>query len=43
MFLVGARNLEELRKKDLIITGKTREWLEERSYNTKIYARRSSP
>jgi isopentenyl-diphosphate delta-isomerase len=43
MFLVGASNLEELRKKDLIITGKTREWLEERSYNTKIYARRSSP
>jgi isopentenyl-diphosphate Delta-isomerase len=42
MFLVGARNLEDLRKKDVIITGKTREWLEERGYNTKKYARRSS-
>jgi isopentenyl-diphosphate Delta-isomerase len=42
MFLVGARNLEELQKKDVIILGKTREWLEERGYNTKNYARRTS-
>ena len=42
MFLVGANNLEELRKADLVITGKTREWLTERGYNTKNYARRSS-
>ncbi len=42
MFLVGANNLEDLRKADLVITGKTREWLTERGYNTKNYARRSS-
>jgi isopentenyl-diphosphate Delta-isomerase len=42
MFLLGARNLEELQKKDVIILGKTREWLEERGYNTKNYARRTS-
>ncbi|BDZ69035.1 type 2 isopentenyl-diphosphate Delta-isomerase [Methanobacterium ferruginis] len=42
MYLVGASNLEELKKTDLVITGKTKEWLTERGYNTKIYARRSS-
>ncbi len=42
MFLVGATNLEDLQKADLVITGKTREWLKERGYNTKNYARRSS-
>ncbi len=42
MFLVGATKLEDLRKADLVITGKTREWLRERGYNTKNYARRSS-
>lgn len=42
MFLVGASNLKELQKVDLVITGKTREWLTERGYDTKIYARRSS-
>lgn len=30
MFLVGARNVEELRKVPLVITGSTREWLEQR-------------
>ena len=42
MFLVGANNLEELKKADLVITGKTREWIRERGYKTKNYARRSS-
>jgi isopentenyl-diphosphate Delta-isomerase len=42
MFLVGASNLKELQKTDLVIQGKTREWLTERGYDTKIYARRSS-
>jgi len=42
MFLVGASNLEELQKTDLVIQGKTKEWLQERGYETKIYARRSS-
>lgn len=42
MFLVGASNLEELQNTDLVIQGKTREWLQERGYDTKIYARRSS-
>uniref|UniRef100_UPI002611B268 alpha-hydroxy-acid oxidizing protein n=1 Tax=Thermococcus sp. TaxID=35749 RepID=UPI002611B268 len=30
MFLVGARNVEELRRVPLVITGFTREWLEQR-------------
>lgn len=42
MFLVGASNLEELTKCDLIIQGKTREWLTQRGINTEKYARRSS-
>ncbi|WP_321422046.1 type 2 isopentenyl-diphosphate Delta-isomerase [uncultured Methanobacterium sp.] len=42
MFLVGASNLKQLQKTDLVIQGKTREWLTERGYDTKIYARRSS-
>jgi len=41
MFLVGARNLEELRSAPLVITGKTKVWLNERGFDTKIYARRS--
>jgi len=35
MFLIGAANLGELRKKQIIITGKTREWLEIRGVNVK--------
>ena len=42
MFLVGASDLKQLQKTDLVIQGKTREWLTERGYDTKIYARRSS-
>jgi isopentenyl-diphosphate delta-isomerase len=41
MFLVGAENLENLQEADLVIRGETREWLNERNYNTKIYARRA--
>ena len=41
MFLVGASNLEELRNSDIIIKGSTREWLHERGFDTKKYARRS--
>ncbi len=41
MFLVGASNIAELKKSDLIIKGETREWLNERGFQTNIYARRS--
>ena len=41
MFLVGASNLEELRNSEIIIKGSTREWLHERGFDTKKYARRS--
>lgn len=40
MFLVGASNIEELQKSNLIILGKTREWLHERGFNTANYAKR---
>ncbi|MEM2106626.1 MAG: alpha-hydroxy-acid oxidizing protein, partial [Candidatus Bathyarchaeia archaeon] len=42
MFLVGARNLDELKRVPLIISGFTAHWLNERGYNTYEYARRSS-
>jgi isopentenyl-diphosphate delta-isomerase len=41
MFLVGASNINELRKSNLIIMGKTREWLTERGIDTKKYAQRA--
>lgn len=41
MFLVGASNLDELKEANLIIRGKTREWLTERGFNTSDYARRN--
>jgi len=41
MFLVGARNLNELRSVPLVITGKTGSWLKERGIETSVYARRS--
>jgi len=40
MFLVGANNIEELKQSNLVIRGKTREWLNERGINTKVYSRR---
>ena len=40
MFLVGANNIEELKQSNLVIRGKTREWLNERGINTKSYSRR---
>jgi len=40
MFLVGAKNLEELKNSNLIIKGDTKEWLEDRDFNTKNYSRR---
>ena len=40
MFLVGANNIDELKKSKIVIRGKTREWLNERGINTKIYSRR---
>ena len=40
MFLVGANNIEELKQSNLGIRGKTREWLDERGINTKVYSRR---
>jgi len=42
MFLVGAENLESLRSAPIVITGKIGEWLNERGFDTKIYARRLS-
>lgn len=40
MFLVGAKNLDDLKNSKLVIRGKTREWLIERGINTKKYCRR---
>ena len=40
MFLVGAKNIEELKQSRLVIRGKTREWLNERGINTNNYSRR---
>ncbi len=40
MFLVGANNIKELRKCDLLIRGTTREWLKDRGFDTKKYAQR---
>ena len=40
MFLVGAENIEQLQQKKVIITGKTREVLEQLEIDTKKFARR---
>lgn len=40
MFLVGAENINDLKKCDLIITGKTKEWLENRGVDCKKFANR---
>lgn len=42
MFLVGANNIEELKNSNLIIRGKTREWLNERGINTTKFSRREN-
>lgn len=41
MFLAGASNIKELKKTNLLIRGKTREWLTERGCDTKKYAQRA--
>jgi len=38
MFLVGASNIEELKESKLIIKGQTKDWLEDRGFDTKQYA-----
>ncbi|MHA1862061.1 MAG: type 2 isopentenyl-diphosphate Delta-isomerase, partial [Candidatus Ranarchaeia archaeon] len=40
MFLVGAQTVNDLRNTKLVITGFTREWLVQRSIDTKMYAQR---
>ncbi len=40
MFLVGANNIEELKQSKLVISGKTKQWLEDRGINTRNYSRR---
>jgi isopentenyl-diphosphate delta-isomerase len=40
MFLVGANNIEELKQSKLVISGKTKQWLEDREINTRNYSRR---
>ena len=42
MFLTGARNIEELRSRDVVITGKVAEWLKARGINVEEYASRES-
>lgn len=40
MFLVGAENVRELKSSDVVIMGRTREWLEARGIDCKEYANR---
>lgn len=40
MFLVGARTIKDLREVDIVITGVTKDWLENRGIDCKKYARR---
>lgn len=40
MFLVGANNIEELKNSNLIIKGETKQWLDDRGFNTTKYSRR---
>jgi isopentenyl-diphosphate delta-isomerase len=42
MFLAGAKNIADLKKVPVVVTGSTREWLAERGFNTSAYAKRSS-
>jgi isopentenyl-diphosphate delta-isomerase len=40
MFLTGSKNLEELHKAPLVITGETQQWLQQRGFNPERYAHR---
>lgn len=40
MFLVGAANLEELKKSPIVLSGRTAEWLKQRGFKPEAYARR---
>ncbi|MEE8402464.1 MAG: type 2 isopentenyl-diphosphate Delta-isomerase [Candidatus Hydrothermarchaeaceae archaeon] len=40
MFLTGAKAIEDLRNVDIIITGMTKDWLDNRAIDTKKYAKR---
>jgi len=40
LFLVGANSVDELKKRPLVITGKTAEWLQLRGFNVENYAKR---
>jgi len=42
MFLVGAQTVQALRKKPVVITGKTAQWLKSRGFSTEIYAKRGN-
>ncbi len=42
MFLAGAKNIADLKKVPVVVTGSTREWLSERGFDTGAYAKRSS-
>ncbi|AGN17111.1 MULTISPECIES: type 2 isopentenyl-diphosphate Delta-isomerase [Methanobrevibacter] len=42
MFLVGARSIKDLKESDLVIRGETKEWLNDRGFNTRKYSRRSN-
>ncbi len=42
MFLVGAETIEDLRNAPLIIKGETKEWLDNRGFNTESYSRRKN-
>ncbi len=40
MFLIGARSVQELREKPVVVTGKTAEWLRARGFTPKGYVKR---
>jgi len=41
MFLCGCRNIDELRKAPVVITGRTKEFLEQRGFETSKFARKN--
>jgi isopentenyl-diphosphate delta-isomerase len=43
MFLMGAKDLKELLQTDVVITGRTKDWLSARDIDPKKYANRSGP